>query len=171
MVARLDEIKDHRTLIQGFARFKTRFPEARLILVGDGDERGDIERSIDALGLIGSVKMLGSRMDVPEQLSSLDLYAFCTTEQEGFGIAMIEAMAAGVPIVATDIGPCREVLDDGRAGLLVAPGNPEALAAGLAQLWTEADLRARMTAQAWDLVNERFSVSVGAEQYGRLLGV
>ena len=66
------------------------------------------------------------RRDVPELVGQLDLFVFATTSDEGLGIALIEAMAVGVPVVASDVGACREVLDDGALGLLVPPGGPVA---------------------------------------------
>ena len=64
----------------------------------------------------------GSRTDIPNLLANADIFALSTTGEEGFGIVLIEAMAAGLPIIATDVSACREVLDNGNAGILVPPG-------------------------------------------------
>ena len=76
----------------------------------------------------------GPRSDVPELLGQMDVFAFSTTRDEGFGIALIEAMAAGLPVVASDVPACREVLDDGAAGILVPAGDPAPLAQAIGAL-------------------------------------
>ncbi len=99
----------------------------------------------------------------------MDVFVYATTEQEGFGIVLAEAMAAGVPILCTEIGPCAEVLDDGRAGYLVPHKNPQAMARGLLRLWENATLRQQLQQQASALVRERYSLEAGGKQILRLL--
>ncbi|MFQ5567346.1 MAG: glycosyltransferase, partial [Paracoccaceae bacterium] len=169
MVARLDPIKDHRTVIAAFARFRESHPDARLVLAGDGPERGALEALVGSLGLAESVEFLGDRSDVPEQLGLMDVFVYGTTREEGFGIVLAEAMAAGTPIVATDIGPCREVLDDGAAGLLVPARNVEALANGLVRLFGDHDLRAHLAAAAHGVAKERYDLAGAGARFARLL--
>ena len=128
MVARLNAIKDQATLIQAFAQVHETDPQTRLWLVGDGEERSRLETLADQLGIAAAITFWGNRSDVPELLGQMHLYAFSTTEDEGFGIALIEAMAASLPIVASDVSACREVLGNGKAGLLVTPDSPDAIA-------------------------------------------
>jgi len=119
MVARLDPIKDQATLLRAFA--VARLPGWQLQLVGEGPERLRLETLALELGLDPAAVFLGRRADIPELLGQADLFAFSTTAAEGFGIALIEAMAAGLPVIASDVPACREVLLDGAAGELLPP--------------------------------------------------
>lgn len=128
MVARLNEIKDHQTLIRAFQLLCNSYPETQLWLVGDGEKRADLEKLVANLNLQDQVIFWGGRPDIPEMLGQMDIYAFSTTNEEGYGNAVIEAAAAGLPIVASDVSGCREVLGQGQAGILVPPGDAAALA-------------------------------------------
>ncbi len=119
MVARLDEIKDQETLLRAYAKIHKK---CNLILVGDGNKRAYLETIATNLGLNIKKIFLGSKLDIPFMLAKADIFAFSTTLSEGFGIALIEAMAARLPIIATDVPACREVLDNGKAGILVPVG-------------------------------------------------
>ena len=134
MVARLDPIKDQATLIRAFAEVAKEHPQAELWLIGDGPRAGELRALAIAAGVAERVVFWGQRSDVPELLGQIDVFAFSTTEDEGFGIALIEAMAAGLPVVASDVPACREVLADGAAGILVPAGRSEPLAAALRAL-------------------------------------
>ncbi|MGK7896150.1 MAG: glycosyltransferase, partial [Xenococcus sp. (in: cyanobacteria)] len=132
MVARLNSIKDHHTLIRSFSIVHRQFPNTELWLVGDGEEKEKLQNLVQELSLREQVVFWGDRSDIPEILGQMDIYAFSTTEEEGFGIALIEAMAAKLPIVASNVSACREVLGQGQAGILVPPGDVAALAKALA---------------------------------------
>jgi len=119
MVARLDEIKDQETLLRAYAKINKK---CNLILVGDGNKRAYLEGIASELGLDIKKIFVGSKLDIPAMLAEADIFAFSTTLSEGFGIALIEAMAARLPITATDVPACREVLDDGKAGILIPKG-------------------------------------------------
>jgi glycosyltransferase involved in cell wall biosynthesis len=135
MISRLDPIKDHKTLIRAFAKL-TEMVETNVVLkiVGDGVTRPECMRLCEELGIVDRVIFLGNRSDIPEQLGTLDIFAFATTRDEGFGIVLIEALAAGVPIVASDVGACREVLENGNLGILIPEKNVDALCGQLASL-------------------------------------
>ena len=124
MVARLNEIKDQTTLIRAMPIVLEDYPEAELWLVGEGSRRQALEELARDLKLAGHVRFFGNRDDVPHLLGQMDVFAFATTKAEGFGIAIIEALAAEVPVVATDVGPCAEVLKDGEWGDLVPEAKP-----------------------------------------------
>ena len=132
MVARLDPIKDQATLLRAFAA--VRQPGWQLQLVGEGPDRPRLEALAAELGLDPAQVFLGRRNDIPELLGQADLFAFSTTAAEGFGIALIEAMAAGLPILASDVPACREVLKEGAAGQLLPAGDGEAWAQRLVEL-------------------------------------
>lgn len=164
MVARLNTIKDHKTLIQAMPPVLAKYTDAELWLVGDGEQRESLERLTAALGLAAHVKFLGTRFDVPELLGQMDVFAFSTTEAEGFGIALIEALAAGVPVVASDVGPCAEVLKQGKWGRLVEPSNSEQLAAAINEVLSGTDNTPTLSE-----VFEAYDTSVAARQYWNAL--
>ncbi|QUS59980.1 glycosyltransferase [Synechocystis sp. PCC 7338] len=165
MVARLEGHKDQPTLIKATAILKKEGIQILVRLIGEGSKRTELEQLIHSLDLTDQITLLGMRRDIPEQLSQMDLFIFAAKPDEGFGIALAEAMAAGVPIVATDVGACREVLQDGRCGLPVKAGDPQALADGIAQV-----LGDRQTAQEKaKLAKERaltdFGIATMADRY------
>lgn len=134
MVARLNKIKDHETLIRAFGIVHSKFPKTQLWLVGDGEEKDSLQNLTNQLKLQPAVTFWGNRADIPELLGQMDIYAFSTTENEGFGIALTEAMAAGLPIVASDVSACREVLGNGEAGVLIPQKDSTVLAQTLQKL-------------------------------------
>ena len=148
-VARLAPQKDHRTLIEA-ARL---VPEADFVVAGDGELRHELERQ--AAG--SRVRFLGARDDVPELLASLAVFAFPSLF-EGLCLAVIEAQAAGVPVVATPVGGIRETVVDGETGLLVPTGNPGGLAAAIRRLLEDRPAAEAMAAEAKRRVRERFSI-------------
>jgi len=125
--ARLHRKNDHATLLQAFARLSARWPEARLLLVGHGPEEPRLRTLADALGVSPRVDFLGEQPDVAPYLKQMDLYVQASVA-EGMPNSVLEAMAAGLPVVATAVGGTPEVVLDGQTGLLVAPGDPSALA-------------------------------------------
>ncbi len=143
MTARLNSIKDQATLLRAFSLLRHRHPAATLWLVGDGERRQDLEELASSLGLSDSVTFWGRRADVPELLAGMDVYVFSTTRDEGFGIALAEAMAVGLPVIASDVPACREVLGEGAHGWLVPPGNPVALADQITRFLDDEPLRRR----------------------------
>ncbi len=171
MVARLELHKDQPTLIQAVALLRDQALAAELWLIGEGSHRPQLEALIAELQLADRVQLLGSRRDIPELLAQLDLFVFSARPDEGFGIALAEAMAAGVPIVATDVGACREVLDGGRCGLLVAPGSPEALAAGIFKVLADPAGAQQRAAAAKERALAHFSVAAMAQAYEQELGL
>jgi glycosyltransferase involved in cell wall biosynthesis len=120
-VARLAPQKDHRTLLGAAALMH----EADFAIAGEGELRDELEREAGP-----NVRLLGRRADVPDVLASLDVFAFPSL-YEGLCLAVIEAQAAGVPVVATGVGGIKESVVDGETGLLVPPRDPEALAAAI----------------------------------------
>jgi phosphatidylinositol alpha-mannosyltransferase len=144
-IGRYDEPrKGMQVLIAALQRLVPHRPELRLIVVG----RGDAEQFREALptGLAGRVDLLGivSEADKARMLHSIDVYCAPNTGGESFGVILLEAMAAGTPVVASDLEAFRRVLDGGRAGRLFRTGDPDALAAALAALVDDPQLRARL---------------------------
>ncbi len=129
-VARLDGLKDHPTAIRMMAHLVQTVPHAKLILVGEGPERAKIEALIEELGLGRHVKLLGARRDVPRLLFAADAFLL-TSISEGIPLTIIEGMAAGLPVVSTDVGGVREILGDPPVGLLAPSGEDQILAEAL----------------------------------------
>ena len=151
-VARLAEQKGQRYLLEALAQL----PEARLALVGDGELHRELERRADELGVADRVLFAGSRDDVPDVLASFDVFAFPSLF-EGLCLAVIEAQAAGVPVVATPVGGIRETVVHGKTGLLVPPRDARALADGIRRLLEHPGEAAELAAEAKRRVFERFS--------------
>jgi glycosyltransferase involved in cell wall biosynthesis len=131
MVATLEPHKDHATLLRALPAVAQAVPGVHVRLAGDGSLRQQLEELTHSLGLADTVTFLGSRRDVPSLLGESDLFVFSTTGEEGLGTVLVEALASGLPIVASDVPACREVLEEGKWGTLVPAGNSAALAAAL----------------------------------------
>ena len=167
MVARLDPIqKDYITLLKAFTT--ARVHGWQLQLVGDGPDRPRLEALASELGMDPAQVFLGSRSDIPELLGQADLFAFSTTTAEGFGIVLIEAMAAGLPIIASDVPACREVLLDGAAGVLLPPGDVSAWAERLKGLMAS-DYHRGILAEMARSHCDRYDIRITAERWCRLL--
>jgi glycosyltransferase involved in cell wall biosynthesis len=117
IVARLVPIKAHEVFLAAAARVHAVLPQARFIIVGDGERRQELEQQVDALGLGGVTHFLGWRADLDRVYADLDVVVL-TSRNEGSPVALIEAMAAGVPVVATAVGGVPDVVADGTSGLL-----------------------------------------------------
>lgn len=169
MVATLEGHKDQATLIRAAALLREQGVEVQVRLIGDGARREELSgliRELDA-----PAKLFGSRPDVPEQVAAMDVFAFSTTPDEGLGIALIEAMAAGVPVVASDVPACREVLDEGTLGVLVAPGDPADLADGIRAILDHPKEARRRADLARGKVAAEFTAERMAERYLEVLGL
>jgi glycosyltransferase involved in cell wall biosynthesis len=164
MVARLNEIKDQSTLVKAMPSILEKYPSAELWIVGDGNQRESLETLSESMELEGNVQFLGNRSDVPSLLGKMDVFAFSTTEAEGFGIAIIEALAAEVPVVATDVGPCAEVLRGGEWGHLVPKKSPRRLGEKVIEV-LESDRRAPNVEE----VCQRYDKKISAERYWKSL--
>ncbi len=169
MVARLDGGKDHASLIEAIGVLRARGVDARLDLAGDGSLSDVIQQQVDAAGLSESVRLLGRRRDIPDLLRQADVFAFSVRPEEGLGIALVEAMATGTPIVATDVGACREVLEGGRCGRLVPENSPDAFADAIMAAATQSD--ASMVRAARQRAETRYSRAAMADGYGKVLGL
>lgn len=150
--ARLDEQKGHDVLF----RAATAVPEARFVLAGEGPLRGELEAQASRLGLDGRVLFLGRRDDIPQLLAACDVFALPSL-YEGSSLAVLEAMAARRAVVSSAIGGTAELIADGESGLLVPPGDDEALAAALRRLLADPALRERLAGHGRERAERDFS--------------
>ena len=174
-VGRLEPIKGHETLIQAMPLVLRRYPQARLLIAGH-DPWGygaSLKRLIQNLKLDGKVQLLGFLEDVPSFLQGIDLFAFAS-RSEGFGQVLIEAMAAGKPVVASRIPPITEIVLDGETGLLAPPEQPKAFAQAILKVLSDHKGMCRMGQAGRQRVEEYFNVKRMTEEivkvYQRVLG-
>jgi glycosyltransferase involved in cell wall biosynthesis len=151
VLGRLVAIKDHATLVAAVARL----PGVHLAIVGDGERRGALEADVSRLGLTGRVHFTGWCDDVPGALADLDVVAL-TSRNEGTPMALIEAAAAGRPVVATGVGGVATVVEDGVTGYVVGAGDVDAVAARLASLLADGAARERLGRAARVSISGRF---------------
>jgi glycosyltransferase involved in cell wall biosynthesis len=145
-VGRLVPFKGFDLLIRAVARLPAPL-NARLVIIGEGDERGRLEALIDACALRGSVALVGLQSNPWRYMARADAFVLSSLT-EAFPNVIIEAFALAVPVVATDCSPgVRELLDDGQCGVLVRPGDEQALAGALDRVLTDAPLRERLSAR------------------------
>lgn len=163
-VGRLSEPKDHGNLLKAFSSVVKKVPNVRLMLVGEGELRRNVEDMIQQLGLEEKVCMLGARGDIPELLLSMDIFAL-SSKREGFPISLLEAMACGRPVIATDVGGVREIVSSGEDGMVVPPEDHESLSKGLLELVEDEDLRERMGKNAAKKALSSFSEQAMMEKY------
>lgn len=166
-VANVMPDKDFDTLLAAAGRLAGERDDFHLLLVGRGTDSPGMERAANRAGLAGRVTLAGRRDDVPALLAAADVFVL-STRSEVFSRATLEAMAAGLPIVVSDVPGFDEVFDDGVEGLKVAPGRPEELAAALGRLLDDPAGRERL-GQAAKRRAGRFSRPRMAEAFERLL--
>jgi glycosyltransferase involved in cell wall biosynthesis len=168
IVGRLVPVKDHRTLLQAFRQVVRKRPDCRLEILGDGPLRAELEALSSELGLTASVRFRGYSSDVAQFLAGIDASVLCSTS-EGLPLGVLESMAAALPIVGTDVGGVRDLLEEGRCGWIVPPSNPDSLArAMLAAAETPvAECRA-MGLRARTHVVENYSQARMTEEYEKL---
>jgi glycosyltransferase involved in cell wall biosynthesis len=167
IVARLEAPKNHALLLRAFCRLLQQIPEARLLIVGDGSLRGKMEHLADDLGIHDHTLFLGARRDIPELLASMDVVAL-SSDLEGLPIAILEAMAAGRPVVATGAGGIGAVVRHCETGLLVRPGDEAGLAASLATVIGDRVLARRMGENGQRFVMEHYAFKRVLRQYQSL---
>ncbi|MBK1620627.1 hypothetical protein CKO42_19780 [Lamprobacter modestohalophilus] len=131
MVGSLEPSKNHEVLIRALPRILIKGGNPELHLIGEGSMRRPLEELAKALGVHQLIVWHGTLSDVGKALALVDLFVYAAKEEEGLGIALVEALAAGLPVVASDVPACREVLEGGRRGRLVPGDDPEAWADAL----------------------------------------
>lgn len=172
-VARFDVDKGHEYLIPAFGKFLDVCQEARLLLVGSGEGQDKVRELSEKCGLRDKVIFAGTRSDIPDLLQVFDVFVSASLK-EGMPYTLIEAMASGVPIVATDVVGNRDVVTDGKTGRLVAPKDTDALYEGLQKAFCDRNATRQYAENGVSFAKEALSVEMAEEQlfgiYSALLG-
>src|SRR5204862_1696003 len=162
-LGRLDSQKGFDVLLRALVDV----PEARLVVVGDGPERAALERLAAELSLAERVRFEGWREDARRYLTTFDVFVL-PSRFEGFPLAVVEAMLARLPVVASAVGSVPEAVREGKTGLLVPPEEPAALAVALQRLLAAPSLRLRLGDQGRALALDRFTSAAMARSFERL---
>ena len=163
-VGRLAAVKDQAALVRAFAEVVKRMPDARLVIAGDGPMRKELEALVEQLGLPGRVWITGDRDDIPDILRLLDIFVLPSLG-EGISNTILEAMATGLPIVATDVGGNRELVEEGCNGRLVPVGDPARLAEAIFDLMQSAETRVAMGQSSLERVSQQFDWDRTVDSY------
>lgn len=166
-VARLDALKDHLTAIRTMHRVRETLPDAKLLIVGAGLEEAKIRAEVQRLGLDNHIRLLGLRHDVPRLLAAADTFLL-TSISEGIPLTLIEAMAAGLPVVSTDVGGVREIVEHAVTGFLAPAGDDAALRDALVTIAASSDRREHFAAAARNRAEDRFSERQMMDAYRRV---
>ncbi|WP_168222149.1 glycosyltransferase [Aquisphaera giovannonii] len=164
-VGRLDEVKSQDLLIRGFSRITDHAPAPHLLLVGDGTERPRLQHLADQLKISDRVHFAGYQSQPERFLGVMNVFAL-TSRSEGMPLSILEAWAAGLPVVASNVGGIPKLIVDGQTGLLFESGEETALADALSRLLTNTLEAARIGEAGRQHVRSRFDVEVMARNYG-----
>jgi glycosyltransferase involved in cell wall biosynthesis len=164
VVANLIRYKGHEFFLAAWREVLKRFPQAAASIVGEGPERAHLERLTHELGLAGSVEFLGRRRDVEALLSNADVYVQPSL-QEGSSNAVLEAMAAGLPVIVTAVGGNSEAVSDGVTGVLVPPSDSAALGRAMLELLSDAPRAQALGRRARQAVHERHDMTAMVQAF------
>jgi glycosyltransferase involved in cell wall biosynthesis len=168
IVAALRPEKNHELFLHAAAKVAPARRDARFLMIGDGPRRGDLERLTAELNLASVVQFLGSRSDVDELLAALDVFAL-TSHNEASPVSILEAMATGLPVVATRVGSVAESVDQGATGFLVTPNSVDETAARWLELMNNDRLCRSMGEAARQSAVERWSLETMVQGYEDLI--
>ncbi len=163
IVAALEDHKGHAYLFQATKIIREHSPKIKLIVVGTGSLRLELESQVHQLGIEDIVFFLGFREDVPRILASLDLFVL-SSHLEGLGSSLLDAMASRLPVVATRAGGIPEIVRHGETGLLVPPKDPEALAKAIIELYHDRNLANYLAEKGREYVRRHFSAEAMADR-------
>jgi len=156
-VASLTPHKGHQVLIDAGREVSKRHQKVRFLIVGEGPLTGRLEAYVNDLGLSSSIVFTGRRRNISSLLRLSDFFVFSSTEREGLPLALIEAMAVGLPVIGTRVGGIPEVIQDNVNGLLVVPGDPHELATGIEKLVSDKSIREKMGRNGRRIYEQKFT--------------
>ncbi|WKZ12747.1 MAG: TIGR03088 family PEP-CTERM/XrtA system glycosyltransferase [Gammaproteobacteria bacterium] len=166
-VGRVEPVKDFMTLAQAFVRLAGSSPLPRLTLVGEGSERGAVAAILGDAGLMSRADVAGARDDIPQAMRGFNVFVLPSLA-EGISNTILEAMACGLPVIATAVGGNAELVVDGETGYLVPAGNPAAIAQRLRHYLEHPEVAARHGRAARERVMREFSLDAMVAGYRRL---
>jgi glycosyltransferase involved in cell wall biosynthesis len=164
LVATFKRQKGHRVLLEAASRLISQYPNLHILLVGDGELRSELQSLTRELNLEGHIHFLGMRSDIPEILAASDSFVLPSL-WEGLPMALIEAMASGLPVIATDVSGTRQVMMPGETGILVAPGDAQELARAITEFLTNPARAHAMGTCARQRMESLFSAQKQAWEY------
>jgi glycosyltransferase involved in cell wall biosynthesis len=167
-VGRLVYQKGHEYLVQAMESLRGELPHTKAVICGEGPLRRQLQSQIDRLGLGGVVTLLGNRLDIDRFLGSADIFVL-PSRWEGLPVALLEAMDAGLPVVATRVEGVEEVVQNETHGLLVPPEDARALAESIRRLVLNPDLRQKMSLGARARIREAYTIDIMCEKYLALM--
>jgi glycosyltransferase involved in cell wall biosynthesis len=166
-IGRLAAVKGQIHIVRALGKIRIQLPQAHLVLIGEGPARAELEREIVASNMQAHVTLAGQRTDAKRFLRLFDVFVM-PSEFEGLGIALLEAMAAGLPCVGTQTGGIPELIKGSGAGLLVPKLDPDALAVAVTTLAKDPERRQKMAQNGRQFVEERYSIDQVYHQYESL---
>jgi glycosyltransferase involved in cell wall biosynthesis len=167
MVAQLEDSKGHRTLIDAARLLKYRTPKIKIVIIGSGSLELELAEQARGLGVNDLVFFLGFRNDVPRLLASLDAFVL-TSNAEGLGTSIMDAMASRLPVVATSVGGIPEVVADGVTGILIPPRQPAELSEAIYKLFADRAFARKLGQRGFEVVHEKFSAEAMAARIADL---
>ena len=163
-MGRLSLERGYSYFLSAAREISIKFPQTKFLLVGDGVLRESLTIQTQKLGIKEKISFLGFRKDMKDIYSAIDIFV-SSSLRESFGLALIEAMAAGKPVVATALGIAPEIIKNGENGFLVTPGNPAEISEALSILLSNDDKRREMGASAKRTIESRFSQQKMVKEY------
>lgn len=173
IIGRITPLKGHLHFIKAMAKVARQVPQLKIWIVGDAPAskeayKEQVQVLVKRLGLWPVTDFLGTQRDIPGILAHLDLLVLATTTHEAFGRVIIEAQAAGVPVVATRVGGVIDIIEDGKTGILVSPQDPGSIAEAAMKIFRQPQLAAQLAENAYQKVKEKYNIGL---MVGSTLGV
>lgn len=166
-VGRFEDQKNHKLLIEAFSEAIKKFPKLELWLVGNGSLKPKIEQLVEQKYLTKKVKFLGIRKDVNKLLSQSDIFVL-SSKWESFGIVLVEAMAAGVPIISTDVNVTDEILEKGKAGIIVPNQDERKLSEAIVSLAKDINKRKHLSKHGQEVAIKKFDIRKSVKEYEKV---
>ena len=166
-IGRLSVQKGVKYMLDAFSLVAEKFKDVHLVIAGTGELEGMVKEFVTKFNLENRIHLLGFRKDIPNLMRTFDIFLLPSL-WEGFGIVLIEAMAAGKPVVATDTSSIPEIVEDGRNGILVLPENANAISNALTKLISEPELRTKLGKEGQKIVMEKFTIERMINNYEQI---
>ena len=165
IIGRITPLKGHLYFVKAMAKVARAIPWLKIWIVGDAPAsrqayKEEVQVLVKRLGLWHATQFLGTQRDIPAILAHLDLLVLATTTQEAFGRVIIEAQAAGVPVVATKVGGVVDIIEDNKTGLLVPAADPASMAQGIIKIFKEPALASKLAEHAYKKVKEKYNLEL-----------